>query len=114
VAALPGEPSAPPLAAGVIPLVLPLVAMRAICATPSCGTSCLAACLVGGAAAGAWFGLRAASDPHRGEFVAAGALIAGLAGSLGCVYVGGAGVVGMFVAFAGAALPLAFARTRPA
>jgi hypothetical protein len=107
-----GKAVGPALAAGVVPLVLPLVTMRTMCAADSCSMSCFSACLIGGAAAGGWFGVRSGAVRSPSEFLVAGAVIAGLAGSLGCAMVGTAGVVGMLLAFAVVAAPLILTASR--
>jgi len=87
----------PGLSAGVVPLVLPLVACPS-CSTLPTGASLLV-CASGGvlsAAILASFALHARRD--RIPFAIAAGAIAGLAGSLGCVVVGLAGVVAMAAA----------------
>ncbi len=97
------------LLAGVAPLVLPF-AVRSfghLCTGGACMELCLPTCLVAGLLAGLLVGFRAAdAAAGRLSFGLVAALIAGLAGALGCTLVGSAGVLGMIAGLALGSAPL--------
>jgi hypothetical protein len=107
-----GRAVMPGLLAGSIPLLLPL-ALRSTglcCVGGVCLPLCMIGCTVGGLAAGVSLGLRSAAEKDHGwTFLAAAVAIAALAGMLGCVIVGAAGVAGMATAVLLASLPTAVA-----
>lgn len=93
----------PGVAAGIVPLVLTLCANHIghACMGDRCMSLCIPACATGGVVAGlvvAVVGVR-----RRGGvgFWIATSAVALLTGAMGCVCVGYAGLVGLFVGFAG-------------
>ena len=109
-----GSAVTPGLVAGSFALVLPL-AVRTIghfCDSAACMSLCMPACVVGGALAGAFLALRAARDERGRVFLAAGVVIAGLVGSLGCTLAGLSGVVGMLAGVLVAGTPVLLAARR--
>lgn len=103
-----GRGVVPGFVAGVVPLVFPALA------APTCSRLagaagihlCLLSCIVGGLASGGLVAY-AATRVHgnKGVFVFAAGLVAALAGSLGCIFVGAGGVVAMLVGLAIVSLP---------
>lgn len=91
----------PGYAAGIVPLVVPLVACPACERMGISGSIPLAACVLGGLVSGAvvvYYASRERED--RTAFVLAGGAVAALAGSLGCVIVGLGGVLAMTIGLA--------------
>lgn len=91
----------PGLAAGLVPLVVPALAMQAGmgCGLRDCTNLCLVSCLAGGIVAGgviAWKS-RALAEGRRVFLVAAGG-VGTLAGALGCL---GFGAMGLLLLIAG-------------
>lgn len=86
--------------AGVVPLVLALVANHVhTCGPSGCATWCVPACSVGGLVAGAvvaYPGVRQRAGVWFWVFASALAL---LVGAMGCACVGAAGIVGLVVGF---------------
>lgn len=114
-----GRAVIPGLLAGAVPMGLPMLARAsdAGCALAgmSCTTWCLAACLAGGTIAGALLGYRAArtSEARLAAFCASG-VVAVMTGSLGCLVIGSAGLLGLVAGFGITAVPvLAVATRRP-
>ena len=107
-----GRAVVPGLLAGSVPLLLPL-ALRSsglCCVGGVCLPLCMIACTAGGTVAGIALGLRSAAEREsRATFLVAATSIAALAGVLGCVIVGTAGIVGMVLAVLGSSLPVAVA-----
>jgi hypothetical protein len=93
------------LLAGVAPLLLPVVAVLTghVCDASTC-LFFPGACLAGGLVGGAALGFLASGAGLRHTALATAAVVAALAGSLGCLVAGAAGVV---VLVAGLALGLA-------
>jgi hypothetical protein len=95
------------LVAGLPPLLLPLIvrATLHVCNATFClpySTVCLGAGVVGGG----FMGLSAVRRGVHGSGVAAAALVASLAGSLGCLVAGLGGVVGLVAGLGLGAAPL--------
>lgn len=104
-----GRALVPGLVAGAAPLVLPLVLRTAghCCVGNACWPVCMLGCIVGGFLAGLSLGVTAAAESdHRGAFMLASTLVAGLVGMLGCAISGFSGVVGMAVAMLATSLPV--------
>lgn len=104
----------PGLLAGVPPLLVPLVLHCAGhacaltgCAGCACPSVCLPACIAAGAAAGAIVGVATMTEAkHPMRTLLSSALVAILAGSLGCMFAGAFGVVAMGLATLGASAPV--------
>ena len=98
------------LIAGSLPLAAGLVVARIApnCAGAPLVSACTAVCLAIGLPAGIWLGTRAARGVATVPHVLAAAGIAALAGSLGCVGLGVAGIagtaLGLFIGSASGAL----------
>jgi hypothetical protein len=93
-----GEAAGVGLLAGTAPLLLALVLRSGghPCVRDFCWTANLPLLVGGGLVAGAAVALRATRVARRrAAFVAASALVAGITGSLGCVFGGVAGLLGM-------------------
>lgn len=103
------------LVAGLVPLALPIVAMRTGCSV-AWAPSCVVACLAGGAAAGVVLGLRShAIAEGRVAWLAGAGVVAGLTGALGCAVAGAIGLLGMAAALLALSAPVAaLARVRTA
>jgi hypothetical protein len=109
-----GRAVAPGLAAGLAPLVLPLLMRGAseICVGEMCCSLCLVGCVSGGLVAGLVIGRRAAALPEeRGAFLAAAGALALLAGAPACAFAGVAGLAGLLLGFAAGSAPALLART---
>ena len=93
--------------AGLAPMAAALAA-RAVhaCSGPTCDLA-IGACLAGGAVAGLAVGILAARVHGGSRFLVCAALISLLTGSLGCIAAGGAGLGGLALGFAVAAIPAA-------
>ena len=100
------------LGAGLVPLVLPLLSRAAhLCSGGVCYLS-LGACAAGGLIAGIAVGAIAA---RRSRALVSAVIFALLAGSLGCIAAGGAGLAGLAVGLTLGAIPgAALARARSA
>jgi hypothetical protein len=86
------------LVAGAAPLLIPMFVRSSghCCIGGACWMVCMEACIGGGFIAGGIIGFRAMSQrTSRGGFFVAALVVAALAGSLGCVTGGLAGVLGM-------------------
>jgi hypothetical protein len=86
----------PGIAAGLVPLFAPAVAMRAGmgCGLHDCTQLCLVSCLAGGLAAGAFIAWRStALASGRRIFLGVAGSIGTLAGALGCVEFGAVGLL---------------------
>jgi hypothetical protein len=103
-----GRGVVPGFAAGVVPLIFPALA------APTCSQIggvagvhlCLLSCIVGGLASGGIVAYAATRvNGNKGAFVFAAGLVAALAGSLGCIFVGAGGVVAMIVGLAIVSVP---------
>lgn len=97
----------PSLAAGLIPMVLVLVARHGghACHGASCTSLCLIACVLGGASAGLFIGTRrAAREAGMGFWLVASA-VAILTGAMGCARLGGSGVVGLMLGYSIGVVP---------
>jgi hypothetical protein len=108
-----GRAVGPGLAAGLAPLVLPLLMRGAsqVCVGEVCCPLCLLGCIWGGALAGVLVGRRAASlAKGRARFLAAAGTLALLAGAPACAWAGVIGLVGLLVGFAGGTAPALHAR----
>jgi len=111
-----GRAVAPGLAAGLAPLVLPLLMRGAseVCVGEMCCSLCLVGCVGGGVFAGALVGRRAAALAEgRGAFLAAAGTLALLAGAPACAFAGAMGLAGLLAGFAGGTVP-ALTSPRPA
>jgi hypothetical protein len=103
-----GRAVLPGLWAGAAPLVLPiLVRGGGVCEMGGgrCVPWCLLGCFGGGLVAGvaiAWRSLRGARDTS----LVAGAIIAGLAGSMGCVIAGAGGLAGLALGAIAGSIPV--------
>jgi len=105
-----GRAVAPGLAAGLAPLVLPLLmrGARDVCFGGMCCPLCLVGCIGGGLAAGVFIGRRAAALPEgRATFLGAAGTLALLAGAPACAYAGALGLGGLLVGFAAGTAPAA-------
>jgi hypothetical protein len=103
-----GRAVAPGLAAGLAPLVLPLLMRGAsdVCVGELCCSLCLLACVGGGLVAGLVIGRRAAALPGgRGAFLAAAGALALLAGAPACVFAGVIGLAALALGFAAGMAP---------
>jgi len=105
-----GEGVGAGLIAGAAPLALPIMVhkVEGWAVGVSCSSLCFAGCVLGGALAGGLLAWRATRRPRPYLFGAA--LVAALAGSLGCLAVGLSGVIGMVAAIAVASAPALLAR----
>jgi len=86
----------PGLAAGLVPLFAPALAMRAGmgCGLHDCTQVCLVSCLAGGLAAGALIAWRSAAlGSGRRVFLGVAGMVATLAGALGCLQLGAFGLL---------------------
>jgi len=103
-----GRAVRPGLMAGVVPLVLPMLARSGYChMAGACSTMCMTACIGGGLVAGAILGFTAsAQQTDRGRFFASAAIVAALSGALGCLPMGAAGTIGMLTGLLVASTPL--------
>lgn len=93
-----GRAASAGLLAGAAPMLIPMLVRNGgyCCVGGECWALCMEACIGGGFIAGGIVGMRAMSQhTSRGAFFAAALAIAALAGSLGCVMSGVAGVLGM-------------------
>jgi hypothetical protein len=93
-----GQAVMPGFVAGLVSLLFPLAACRALESAGIGGALPIASCVIGGLASGAivtMFATRA--NGERGPFVLAGGAVAALGGSLGCLGTGAGGVIGMLV-----------------
>jgi hypothetical protein len=107
-----GQAVMPGLLAGVVSLLFPLAACRALENAGVYGALPVASCVIGGLASGAIVTRFAArANGERRPFVVAGGAVAALAGSLGCVGTGAGGIIGMLV---GVILVTPFGLLRPA
>jgi hypothetical protein len=95
------------LLAGIPALLLPVLVRTTIhvCNSTFC-VSYSAVCLVAGVAGGALIGVWAVRRGVHGRGVAAAGLVAGLAGSLGCLAAGIGGLLGLAVGLGVGALPV--------
>jgi len=108
-----GRAVAPGLAAGLPPLVLPLLMRGAseVCVGEMCCSLCLVGCVSGGLVAGLLLGRRAAALPEgRGAFLAAAGALALLAGAPACAFAGVVGLAGLLLGFAAGSAPALLAR----
>jgi hypothetical protein len=106
-----GRAVAPGLAAGLAPLILPLLMRGAseICV----GQMCCSLCLVvsGGIVAGLAIGRRASGLAEgRATFLAAAGTLALLAGAPACAFAGVVGLLGLLLGFAAGSAPALLAR----
>jgi hypothetical protein len=106
-----GRAVLPGLLGGLAAAILPLLARGAWCVGGSCSSTCMLACVIGGAVAGVVVGSYATDGTTSGRERATAGGIAMLMGAQGCACVGWGGVVGMGLALALTAAPLA---VRPA
>jgi hypothetical protein len=86
------------LLAGTVPLLVPMLLRTgaSCCVGGGCWSTCMPLCIATGLGAGLLIGLRSAGQrEHPVGFSIAAAVVAGLAGSLGCMVLGAAGVLGM-------------------
>jgi hypothetical protein len=93
----------PGLAAGLVPLFVPAVAMRAGmgCGLRDCTALCLVSCLLGGLAAGGFIAWRSrALAEGRRVFLGVAGAIGTLAGALGCLEFGAIGLLLLVGGFA--------------
>ena len=67
---------------------------------------CLPASIVAGLMAGAYLAARTVEEKHRPSYWLVAALVAAPLGTLGCIVVGGAGVLGLVAGLAAGTLPL--------
>lgn len=102
-----GRAVRPGLLAGGLCAALPFAMRLAhLCVLVGC-RSLVQFCLAGGLLSGLFLGYAAARFPRdRLLFLAVSGTIAGVAGSLGCLLAGAAGVVGMAVGFLAASVPV--------
>lgn len=95
----PGRAVIPGLAAGVVPLLLPLLVRLGAALTVETGgprSALVVSCVLAGIASGAIVAHAASSvQADKGVFVVAGGAVAALAGTLGCFVVGLGGVAAM-------------------
>ncbi len=99
---------APALIAGAFPLALPLLATTCgtTCGEPRVASACLLACLAGGALGGLTLGIAAARERDASlSFLSSGALVATVAGALGCWVAGVPGLAGLVVGLASGSIP---------
>jgi hypothetical protein len=96
-----GRAVMPGLFAGLAPMLAPLVASLGC---TMCGASfsiCFPACIAGGIAGGVVVWSHASRiEAGRREFVLVAGTLASMAGTLGCVFLGGSGVLAMIAALA--------------
>jgi len=93
----------PGLAAGLVPLFAPALAMRAGmgCGLRDCTTLCLVSCLAGGIIAGGLIAWRSSTlADGRRAFLAVAGLVGTLAGALGCLELGAFGLLLLVAGFA--------------
>jgi hypothetical protein len=108
-----GRAVTPGLAAGLAPLVMPLLMRGAqdVCVGEMCCSLCLVGCVAGGIVAGVLVGRRAATlDEGRRTFLAAAGALALLAGAPACAFAGVIGLVGLLLGFAAGTAPTLLAR----
>lgn len=104
-----GAAVAPGMFGGVVPLLLPLIFRGSghPCVGDFCWTTSVPLSLLGGLVAGAVVAARAARvERRRAAFVICGLLVAGCAGSLGCVYGGLAALLGLAGGVVAGSLPV--------
>jgi hypothetical protein len=97
----------PGLLAGFVPLASALIAARVghVCLDGQCTSLCLPACTLGGLVAGTlvgWWGERQRGGPWLWAAVSGMALFTG---GMGCVCIGGAGLVGLGVGYSMGVVP---------
>ncbi|PYQ12257.1 MAG: hypothetical protein DMF80_19165 [Acidobacteria bacterium] len=103
----------PGLAAGLAPLLLPLLMRGAgeVCMGEACWPLCAVSCVGGGLLAGVLVGRRAAAlSEGRATFLAAAGMLALLAGAPACALAGAVGLGGLLVGFAAGTTPAVLAR----
>lgn len=108
-----GRGVTPGLAAGLAPLVLPLLMRGAgdVCMGEMCCSLCVVSCVGGGLLAGVLVGHRAAALPDgRGSFLAVAGTLALLAGAPACAFAGAVGLAGLVLGFAVGTAPVMLAR----
>jgi hypothetical protein len=108
-----GRAVAPGLAAGLAPLVLPLLMRGAteVCVGEMCCSLCLLGCVSGGIVAGVVIGRRASALAEgRAPFFAAAGALALLAGAPACAFAGIVGLAGLLLGFAAGSAPVLLAR----
>jgi hypothetical protein len=108
-----GRAVAPGLAAGLAPLVLPLLMRGAseVCVGEMCCSLCLLGCVSGGIVAGVVIGRRASAlAKGRAPFLAAAGALALLAGAPACAFAGVVGLAGLLLGFAAGSAPVLLAR----
>ena len=99
------------LLAGAAPLLIPMLVRSGghCCIGGVCWTMCMVACIGGGFVAGGVVGMWAMfQHSSRGTFFAIALAVASIAGSLGCVTSGVAGVLGMMAGMLASGAPLVF------
>jgi hypothetical protein len=109
-----GRAVAPGLAAGLAPLVLPLLMRGAseVCVGEMCCSLCLLGCVSGGIVAGVVIGRRASALAEgRATFLAAAGVLALLAGAPACAFAGVVGLAGLLLGFAAGSAPVLLARS---
>lgn len=94
-----GRAVLPALLLGAVPFLVVRFAESAghVCLGEACVSWCLPACLTGGVLGGVGVGLVGRRDEDRAGFVLAAASITVLAGALGCVCAGTAGMAGVSI-----------------
>jgi hypothetical protein len=108
-----GRAVAPGLAAGLPPLVLPLLLReaRVVCVGELCCSLCLLGCVGGGLVAGWLVGRRAAGlGEGRGAFLASAGALALLAGAPACLLAGTVGLAALALGFAAGTAPALLSR----
>jgi len=107
----------PGLAAGLVPLFVPALAMRAGmgCGLRDCTTLCLVSCLAGGIVAGGVIAWRSTTLAEgRRAFLAVAGAVGTLAGALGCLEFGAFGLLLLVAGFAVILSPTWVLAPRPA
>ncbi len=102
----------PGMAAGMLPVVLTVIAMRvgSMCFGDRCTSVCMAACGVGGVGAGVAVGWIAVSKRYRWPFWVTASAIAVSLGAMSCACLGYAGLVGLVAGYGLGILPSVAAR----